>query len=151
LFFRKIKKGSKKFREILFCSKVKKKPKNNILNKFFRILSVDPPDPHLFKHFYLGWARNFLSSEIKTFLYKYYNNVLGFNYRIAHFLPEREPECTFCIIKKNFPAERETPRHIFWSCPTTENIIHLFFAAVTVVQPNDRLFFTGIDTEGRFF
>jgi hypothetical protein len=47
-------------------------------------------------------------------LYKYYNNVLGFNYRIAHFLPDREPESTFCIIKKNFPAERETPRLSQW-------------------------------------
>ena len=72
------------------------------------------------KSMYGAWNKLFLSSEIKVFLYKFYNNILGTNLRVSKFNRKTNPECTFSAINGPFPVPREDFSHIFFNCPSTK-------------------------------
>ena len=73
-----------------------------------------------------GWNNHFLSNNVRTFLFKYYNNILGLNSRVAKFNNTVDTSCTFCNLAKCFPAPKESFAHIFYDCPVTNRIITKF-------------------------
>jgi hypothetical protein len=90
---------------------------------FRRVLGLGNITRQIAKQWMGMWAKNFLPTEIRTFCYNYYNNTLPVNARISHFIENIVPECTFCILAKNLPAEKETLSHLFYYCPTSFKII----------------------------
>jgi hypothetical protein len=73
------------------------------------------------------WGFSYFSIEMRTFLFKMHNNTLGLNNRVAHFVRDRDPICTFCQINRRGDAADENTIHLFYECPTVENIRDPFF------------------------
>ncbi len=59
-----------------------------------------------------------LSNQIRTFLFRFFNNTLGINTRLSHFVPGHSRGCTFCRINNVNLIPDETFKHIFMDCPT---------------------------------
>ncbi len=57
------------------------------------------------------------------FKFKYYNNILGINTRVAHFNPEVDAGCTFCKITGPHPVPSETFVHLFYECSSVNPLI----------------------------
>jgi hypothetical protein len=73
------------------------------------------------------WGLNFLDNDTRSFLFKMHNNTLGLNSRVAHFITDHSPICTFCRIRLRNDAENEDTYHLFYTCPTTEQFRDVFF------------------------
>jgi hypothetical protein len=126
-FFRSFKKGSKKFRKVLSAEKGKyRKPgccEIRPVKKFLELIDCQRPNEVRLKSLFFSWDKYFLPSRLKTFKFKYYNNVLGLNARVAHFNITVSAECTFCNIAGPYPAPAESLSHIFYNCPVTTNLL----------------------------
>ena len=96
--------------------------------KTFALLtgSVDTPDARI-RGMLGAWNNNFLPGKISTFLFKFYNNILGINSRVSKFNNTVDPGCTFCTIKNIRPVCKESFVHICYYCETTNKIIAEFF------------------------
>ena len=103
-----------------------------------------------------AWNYSFLPSKIRTFLFKFYDNILGLNSRVAKFNQNIDPICTFCSLNNHQPAPKESLSHFFYYCETTKKnnrgIFHPFFEIET---PNCETFVCGNiserETENRSF
>jgi hypothetical protein len=73
------------------------------------------------------WGYSYFSNDTRTFLFKIYNNTLGLNNRVAHFIRDHSPICTFCRIRLRNDAPNEDTLHLFYDCPSTESIRDEFF------------------------
>ena len=76
------------------------------------------------------WGCNFLDNSTRTFCFKLHNNTLGYNYLVNKFVRNHSSLCTFCRLARNPEGERETPFHIFYSCPSVEIVFNSFFQNV---------------------
>ena len=93
---------------------------------------------------YGAWNNNYLPGKIRTFLFKFYNNILGINSQVSKFNNTVDPGCTFSTIKNMRPVCKETFAHIFYYCETTNKIIAEFFERYfTIALPGPHVFFTG--------
>ena len=77
---------------------------------FSRLTGSDNIDTSRLKGMMGAWCNNFLPGKIRIFLFKFYNNIPGLNYRVpaAKFNILTDPSCTFCSSSNLRPAERET-------------------------------------------
>jgi hypothetical protein len=96
------------------------------------------------------WNKTYFNSDIRTFLYKLYHNILGLNVRIHHINPERDMACTFCLKTNNLPAERESFVHFFWYCPTVNGILTDFFGRHIAFTVTKRNYFFGTSGDDNF-
>jgi hypothetical protein len=60
---------------------------------------------------------------MQIFLFKYYNNIIGLNSRVAHFNRDITAECTLCNIDGPRPAAAETLQHLFFSCLFAQKLL----------------------------
>ena len=104
------------------------------LKTFKKLTGINVISETRAKNMYGAWNKHFLSSEIKVFMFKFYNNTLGTNLRVSKFNYEINPECTFCSINGPHPASREDFAHLFFHCPTTKKIIQEFFDKYMTIQ-----------------
>jgi hypothetical protein len=123
-FVNRSKRGSKRFRKILTPITVDYIPHNIIK---FRdnvdvIVGLDCA-----KKLNSCWNSNIFNNSTRTFLFKLYNNTLGYNNAVAHFVRNHSPNCTFCDIAGVQEMFNETPLHLFFSCTTTETFINDMF------------------------
>jgi hypothetical protein len=77
------------------------------------------------------WSVNYLSNSTRTFLFKLYNNTLGYNVAVSHFVRNHSRNCTFCDITGNQDIVDETPIHSFLQCTVVEELINETFKWVT--------------------
>jgi hypothetical protein len=64
------------------------------------------------------WNTGGLNNRVRTFIFKFYNNLLGLNTRLSHFVVNQNRGCTFCEgTVSTVPDENFI--HIFLECPTT--------------------------------
>jgi len=131
---RSVKKGSKKFRKILIYDEQTEIPHN--INKFATntetIIGIETSR-------FLNSAWNFSGycNSFRVFLFKFYNNTLGYNYMLSRFINNVEPYCTFCATVRNVDLEPETPLHIFYTCPCVEPILNRL--KNNILQDNEEL------------
>jgi hypothetical protein len=127
-FFKSFKKGSRKFRRIM-CGTVSEHTvkSGTQVRTFLRSIEEDCPNFARIRSLLSNWNVSFLNSSIREFIFKYYNNILGLNSRVAHFNLEINSGCTFCNITNNRPVPKETLQHLFFYCPTIYEIICTFF------------------------
>lgn len=66
------------------------------------------------------WNSSGFYNRQKTFVFKYFNNLLGINVRLSHFVENQTRDCTFCSLS-NRQTNDETFVHLFLECETTKN------------------------------
>ena len=123
-FVNRFKKGSKNFRRVLTGNLREEIPRN--INTFAANTQT-----------YIGlemgrkinklWGLSFLDNDMRSFLFKLHNNILGLNSRVTHFIADHSPICTFCRISLRNDAENEDTYHLFYTCPITEHFRDSFF------------------------
>ena len=111
---------------------------------FLRLTETNELEIIRIKSMLVAWNNFFLQGAIRTFLFKFYNNTLGINSRVAKFVPETDPSCTFCSNLNLRPSPKESFSHLFYFCPTTSSILKEFFARyLTIPVPDCSTFFCG--------
>jgi hypothetical protein len=69
------------------------------------------------KNVWGAWNRTFFGNRCREFLFRFYNNILGINSRVAHFVPGFEAECSLCSVgNEQLPVPLETFIHVFFNC-----------------------------------
>jgi hypothetical protein len=89
------------------------------------------------------WGRHGLNNQLQVYALKYYNKILGLSNRVAHFVPNADTRCTFCIMENREIIGAESFEHIFYSCPTTYGILTKMFGRFFTVNLSPQLHFSG--------
>ena len=123
-FCNRFKRGSKPFRRILDGPARDEIPRNilTFAEGTQTIIGVD------MSRIINGlWGFSFFSNNMRVFLFKLHNNTLGLNNRVAHFIRDHSPICTFCCIMRRNDAQDETVLHLFYDCEYVERVRDAFF------------------------
>lgn len=75
-----------------------------------------------------NWHLSFAAVDFKDMSFKIINNQLKLNSHISHFDNSKNASCTFCDISFNRPAPKETIKHLFVDCPTSNQLVSLYFS-----------------------
>jgi hypothetical protein len=129
-FLTRFKKGSKKFRNIISLHsnhKIKCTSKRSTRTFFNNINCLVPSEKEL-EILYGQWNIKCFTVRFRDFVYKFRNNLLGLNTRVAHFNNNIMRTCTFCQISNNrqVPAPDESFYHLFFECPYTRTVLQNF-------------------------
>jgi hypothetical protein len=93
---------------------------------FFRNINVPVPAESELEILYAQWGLSCYSVRLRDFLYKFRNNLLGLNTRVAHFNNNVNRGCTFCCKSGINPAPDESFGHLFFNCRFTNKVISDF-------------------------
>ncbi len=85
---------------------------------FHTITQATLPAGPVLRHRISMWNCTGLTNRLKTFIFKFYNNLLGLNTRLSHFVINQSRGCTFCHGTAD-PVPDETFLHLFYDCPVT--------------------------------
>jgi hypothetical protein len=77
------------------------------------------------------WNNGLLANSTRTFLFKLYNNTLGYNVTVFHFVRHHSRNCTFCDIAGNQEINDETPFHLFFQCNSVSGMLEEMFKWLT--------------------
>jgi hypothetical protein len=124
-FLKGIKKGSKKFREVIDRLVYQSRTVLNItvVNGFSRITKTSIQTEIVTKNFISGWNCTFLDNDFREFIFKCRNNLLRTGDRLSHILPNITDSCKFCIGILPESTHRETFLHLFCECSVTSAIL----------------------------
>jgi hypothetical protein len=113
-----IKKPGKKCR--LFLSEGRNDDISNLTTckSFFRIINLDYVGNKNFSTCLSWWGLNCLPNRVRTFAFKFYNNILGLNQRTVHFAANPVRYCQFCHLDRAANPPDESFLHLFLECPT---------------------------------
>ena len=123
------KKGSKCFRDIMtkISSIEQGTTKFPQVKTFSWLVSTQHIETTRLKNMMGAGNNNFIPGKIRTFLFKFYNNILGLNSRVAKFNRTTDLSCTFCSLTNYRLTERETFLPLFFYCETTNRILAEFY------------------------
>jgi hypothetical protein len=96
------------------------------IKKFEKLIGLNTGKNLNFELWNSYWNTSGLANKMREFIFKFSNNLLGLNTRIAHFNQHVNEACTFCILRKSFPAQRETFVHLFFDCSETNKTLTSF-------------------------
>ena len=121
-FFGKIKKGSKKIRNILLNNYEIIKVNTGLVKR-----GILANNAHIDKirdcNFNITFSSPKISHTLKSFMFNFSSQILYNNSMIAHFVQDFSPTCKRCEYAKLLPAPKESLLHIFWDCPCIQVII----------------------------
>jgi len=127
--FGNLKKPCKKMHGTLL--KRRKKPfdlgNSTTCQTFFRITTIPYVGNETFQIILSAWNLTGLPNRFRTFILRFYNNTLGINTRLSHFVNNRERFCTFCNIKNEANLLDETFLHLFLECKYTREWHNFFY------------------------
>jgi hypothetical protein len=123
-FCNRFKRGSKPYRKILSDPVPDEIPRNIITYAENTQTIIGLEMGRLLNGF---WGFTFFSNNMRLFLFEMHTNILGLNNRVAHFVRDHSPICTFCRIRLLDDAEDESTLHLFYDCPSVEEIRDSFF------------------------
>jgi hypothetical protein len=117
LTVKKFKKGSKNFRKILGEGRVAPSIlKLTSVKTFQRLTNIVVNDEGIFEFCHELWDNKGLNNGLREFCFKFFNNILGINTRVAHYNNARDRLCDLCK-RDNVPNPREESFiHIFADC-----------------------------------
>jgi len=123
-FCMRSRRGSKRYRKILESSNT-----ISISNNISKLSGILDQVINLEKSVRLNtvWTQNFLNNDTRTFLFKFHQNLLGLNTRVAHFVRNHPRTCTFCSLNQDPDDNPETLSHLFFDCEHVERILVPFF------------------------
>jgi hypothetical protein len=116
-------KGSKVIRNVIQKAEINEKKlflkKSRQVNTFFALIAIPVPAEPQLKFAFSIWSQHFIPNKIREFSFKFFNNLLGLNTRVAHFNLNINAGCTFCVHARGGEGEgapRETFLHLFYEC-----------------------------------
>ncbi len=127
-FFFRRKRGSSHFRKLLGITTLPDTSRN--INRFADIIDI-VINGEQSKFLNQLWTNGLFNNRERTVLFKLYNNTLGYNAAVAHFVRNHSPICTFCDIMEEQDQNRETPVHLFFECGSVSDIIDNTFKKLT--------------------
>jgi hypothetical protein len=138
VFLKKIKKGSKQFRQTIDKSRYLGDCPTNltIVKTFSSITNTRIPNASCLNTVLSSWNKTFFENHFREFLYKFRQNTLRTNDRLAHLL-KVDPNCIFC---KCFPTpviNKESFTHLFRTCPFTSNVLLQFLNRNRITLPEN--------------
>ena len=160
-FLRKLKKGSKKIRTVLDSDTINQSQPESLrtVETFARITNTTIPNVGYLKKTLAVWNTFCFSNDMREFLFKQRNNILGIGARVAHFDENVDERCTFCRILYQETRQREDFIHLFRTCPITTGLLHNLFRRLRLPirapgpDPDaafDKMYWYGIDGEEYF-
>ncbi len=117
-FIKSFEKGSKPFRRILnYRESIGYNISTlNTVKTFSDLVGIEA-EKNVLHSCWGEWQRHFYGNRCKEFLYKFRNNILGLNQRVANFVPGFEAECSLCVINNEpLPRNVESFMHLFFEC-----------------------------------
>jgi hypothetical protein len=143
-FLQGFKKGSRKFQKILgYDAKEYDITKLTQVNTMTHITNTAVPGVEWVTGMYSMWGKIYLNNDIRVFLLKYYNNILGLGNRIAHFVQNAESRCSFCLLASRPDLVPESFEHIFYASPTIQTILKKFLETFMTKMLTAEFYFTG--------
>jgi hypothetical protein len=118
-FIKSFSRGSGPYRRIIESSEVNKikMTENNSVKKFFEFVGIPVLEEPVLKHCWSAWNHTYFSNQQREFLFKFFNNILGINARVTHFVQNYSAECSICTAHNEpRPVQAETFTHIFFDC-----------------------------------
>jgi hypothetical protein len=147
-FLKSFSRGSGPYRRILehATNSKEKLENNNTVRTFFSFLGIPVLEDSILRACWSAWNRNYFGNRHREFLFKFYNNILGVNARVAHFVAGYSAECTICCINDEpAPRQAETFLHMFYDCHFTSKYRHLaeseFFPEITALSESEKRVF----------
>ncbi len=136
-FLNSIKKGSKKFRNVIDKSVYDDIVVTDltIVKTFCEINSVITPPKVIVEHFLASWNCSFLENNLREFIFKCRNNLLKTNDRLSHILGNIDQNCFLCNCLADGGSHRETFNHFFRTCPVVTNLIAQINANLRITFP----------------
>jgi hypothetical protein len=124
-FLKGIKKGSKKFREVIDRSVYQSRSVLDItvVNGFLRITNTPIQKEIIIKNFISGWNCTFLDNNFREFIFKCRNNILRTGDRLSHIVNNVTDTCNFCKGITPDSSQRETFLHLFRECSVTSAML----------------------------
>jgi hypothetical protein len=118
-----IKKPGKKLRKLLTSRRQKSfnSETQPTTRTFLNLTGLEFPNLKIYGTCISLWNRSGLSNRFKTFLFRFYNNILGLNTRLSHFVQNISRKCTFCEITVGQQSVDESFIHIFFECDHVRN------------------------------
>jgi hypothetical protein len=150
-FIERWKRGSKKVRQILCFCKDEFIPHNIV--KFAENTEI-VIDLDMSKELNKLWCKNYLSNDVRVFIFNMHNNTLPVNVILSHFVREVGRNCTFCDLIFNPEEEPETVLHFFYDCQIVEELRSDFFKWLTDDDLFDvlrREYFSSFGRGSRYF
>jgi hypothetical protein len=155
-FFQRVTKGSRALRRILSYEKLtdERVLRLTTVKTYFRLAETDIPPIKDLRQLLSTWRKNYVSRDLGDFTFKLFNNCLGLNNRVAHFVANYSAACTFCQLKNSLPAPKETFVHLFFFCGYSESVLkfisHRCFEQLLPDEPQLKKFtLTGCFDTGR--
>ncbi len=118
--FCSIKKSARKCRIFLSASRIQELDKLTTTGTFCKLVGLEYTGNKNYEVNISWWNFSFLPNWIRTFAFKFYNNILGLNTRTAHFIINPSRNCTFCSLRDGSAVD-ESFLHLFFLCPTTRS------------------------------
>jgi hypothetical protein len=119
---------------------------------FTRLINAEECTEIQIKNMITLWGEVTLPNPFREFLYKFYNNCLGINTRLSHFVQGRGRGCTFCTLNNVANTPDETFLHIFYGCNTVQSVHNSFtaryFIDINLDDGPKRMFWYGILPSG---
>jgi hypothetical protein len=128
VFFQSFRKGSRNMRNVLNYDMVTNTSVNDlrIITTFSELTNSTVPS-NLRNEICLGsWSISALSINLKSFSFKFRNNILPLTNRVANFDQNIDPICKFCRIIDEDTAQRESFSDCFFDCKSINNFLYLF-------------------------
>jgi len=145
-------KGSNKLRKVLAVKNISSLNIENMTSvvSFRNITNTEIIELKFLKANLGFWNFTGQQNSVREFIYKFYNNQLGLNTRVAHFVRGHNRGCTLCQLKNINPLPDETFKHLFFDCDTVaslhKRLIEKYFSSLRNMneQQQRQFWFNGI-------
>ena len=119
--FGHLKKPGRKCRTFMATGRNDDLSKQTTCKTFFRLINVNYIGNKEFSIPISWWNSNCLPNRVRTFAFKFYNNILGLNQRTVHFAANPVRYCIFCHLDRVINPPDESFFHLFSRCPTVQH------------------------------
>ena len=80
---------------------------------FYNLIEIERRAEKIIKSNNSLWGIHWLKNRVREFLFKFFNNKLGLNTRVSHFVEDFDRSCDLCKASKTLPACEESFTHLF--------------------------------------
>jgi hypothetical protein len=84
---------------------------------FFNLANLPIPESDKLQKLLSIWNHPMFTNLVKTFILKFFHNILGLNTRVFHFVANYNRKCQLCIARDPRTVNDESFAHLFASCP----------------------------------
>jgi exonuclease III len=151
IFLSSIVKGSKKFRRILefnHISNFKASEQRTVITFCNLTNSIAPVGTNL-EVCLESWNKGWLSSDLKSFIFRFRNNILPLSNRVNNYNNDIDPHCYYCRTADPDTNIRESFAHCFFDCPMVHDLIfylNMEFFFRMEADTFKKFYWYGIDT-----